>query len=543
MGRLVRDVLVDAPTVSPTARGEDIYEMFSEDNDLLVIAVVEDRKPVGLLNRDQFFLRMADRHGRALFSKRPVTFLMNKEPLVVEAGTPVEQLNQLIVRDRPSALMEGFIAARRGEYVGVGTSFELFAAMARDAEERSHKLASLAEQLGRARIEALAASKAKSDFLATMSHEIRTPLNGVLGIAQLLMATGLDEEQSEFVRVINDSGQILLRLLNDILDLSKIEAGKLELDIQPLEIRQLANDTQTLWQGRAVQKQIAFEIDVQGENGRIFSADSVRLKQVLFNLVGNAIKFTEQGSVDVHLALHDIGRKRSVLRAEVRDTGCGIPEDAQKNLFNAFSQADAETTRKHGGSGLGLAICKRLVDLMGGTIGFRSTEREGSTFWFEVPLKVDAVDLAPSHPQIDQAISETPKATDEIRILVAEDNPVNQAVAKGFLKLKGLAADFVENGREAVEACKAGDYDLVLMDMEMPVMDGLEATREIRSLEGPVASVQILALTAHALSGAAERCQAAGMDGHVAKPINKDALFSAIDEALERCTEARRNAA
>lgn len=542
MGRLVRDLLVDAPTVSPTARGEEVYDLFSHDDDLLVIAVVEDRKPVGLLNRDQFFLRMADRHGRALFSKRPITFLMNKEPLIVEAGTAVDELNQLIVRDRPSALMEGFIAVRRGEFVGVGTSFELFAAMARESEERSHKLANLAEQLGRARIEALAASKAKSDFLATMSHEIRTPLNGVLGIGQLLMATGLDEEQAEFVRVINDSGQILLRLLNDILDLSKIEAGKMELDIQPFEINQLAHDTATLWQGRATQKQIGFEIEAQGANGRRFKGDPVRLKQILFNLVGNAIKFTETGTVDVSVVLHDIGRKRSVMRVEVRDTGCGVPESAQKNLFTAFTQADAETTRKHGGSGLGLAICKRLVDLMGGTIGFKSTEGTGSNFWFEVPLKVDQDSLpAPAAEPVAAPLNRVEEET--VRILVAEDNPVNQAVTKGFLKLKGLTADFVTNGKLAVEAMQTKAYDLILMDMEMPVMDGLEATRAIRQLPGRASDVQILALTAHALSGAADRCKAAGMNGHLAKPIDKDALFTGIDEALARADEAKRNAA
>lgn len=541
MSRLVRDVLVDAPTVGPAARGEEVYDLFSLDDDLLVVAVVEDRKPVGLVTRDQFFLRMADRHGRALFSKRPITFLMNKEPLIVEAGTPVEVLNGVIVRDRPSALMEGFIAVRQGEFVGVGTSLELFTAMARESEETNHKLSALTENLGRARIEALAASKAKSDFLATMSHEIRTPLNGVLGIAQLLAATDLDEDQSEFVRVIDDSGQILLRLLNDILDLSKIEAGKMDLDIHPFEPPQLAQDTQTLWQGRAREKDIAFTFEVNGAAGREFKGDAVRLKQILFNLVGNAIKFTDEGSVDVVMAFHDIGRKRSVMRLEVSDTGCGIAESAQERMFSAFTQADTETTRRHGGSGLGLTICKRLVELMGGTIGFRSVEGKGSTFWFEVPLKVHKTAAADvQKPQSHSADQETLPA---IRVLVAEDNPVNQAVAKGFLKLKGLSADYVENGQQAVDTLKAQNYDLVLMDMEMPVMDGLTAARAIRKLASEAASVPIIALTAHTLSGVADRCKAAGMNAHVAKPIDREALFSAIDEALAMDRNINRNAA
>ena len=215
MSRLVRDVMTDAPVVSPDTSGEFVYDLFSDDKDLLVVAVVQDGQPVGMVSRDRFFVKMADRHGRALFSKRPVTFLMNKDPLLVEASTPIAELNMLIVRDRPSALMEGFLITRNGDYCGVGTALDLFRETSRESAERSHKLSALAEQLGHARIEALAASKAKSEFLATMSHEIRTPLNGVLGVAQLLMSTELNDEQTEFVRVINDSGQILLRLLNE----------------------------------------------------------------------------------------------------------------------------------------------------------------------------------------------------------------------------------------------------------------------------------------------------------------------------------------
>ena len=362
MSRLVRDVMTDAPVVSPDTSGEFVYDLFSDDKDLLVVAVVQNGQPVGMVSRDRFFLKMADRHGRALFSKRPITFLMNKDPLLVEASTPIAELNVLIVRDRPSALMEGFLITRNGEYCGVGTALDLFRETSRESAERSHKLSALAEQLGHARIEALAASKAKSEFLATMSHEIRTPLNGVLGVAQLLMSTELNTEQSEFVRVINDSGQILLRLLNDVLDLSKIEAGKMDLDIQVFDPHRMAADARTLWQARAREKAIGFSIEVQAGAEDRFEGDPVRLKQVLFNLVSNAIKFTETGSVDVEMGFHAIGRRRHVMRVEVRDTGCGVPEAAQPKLFSAFTQADAETTRAHGGTGLGLTICKRLVE-------------------------------------------------------------------------------------------------------------------------------------------------------------------------------------
>ena len=530
MSRLVRDVMTDAPVVTPDTSGEFVYDLFSDDKDLLVVAVVQDGQPLGLVSRDRFFVKMADRHGRALFSKRPVTFLMNKDPLLVEASTPIAELNMLIVRDRPSALMEGFLITRNGEYSGVGTALDLLRETSRESAERSHKLSALAEQLGHARIEALAASKAKSEFLATMSHEIRTPLNGVLGVAQLLMSTELNAEQSEFVRVINDSGQILLRLLNDVLDLSKIEAGKMDLDIQVFDPHRMAADARTLWQARAREKAIGFSIEVQAGKDDRFEGDPVRLKQVLFNLVSNAIKFTETGSVDVEMGFHAIGRRRHVMRVEVRDTGCGVPEAARPKLFSAFTQADAETTRAHGGTGLGLTICKRLVELMGGTIGFRTTAGAGSTFWFEVPLKREIAEPAPvtGTQEPVQALA----SAGGTRILVAEDIAVNRAVARGFLNLRGYEADFVENGAAALEAVRVQHYDLVLMDMEMPVMDGLQATAAIRALPGPAGQVPIVALTANALSSALTRCREAGMNDVVTKPINQAELFGAIDACL-----------
>ncbi|MEQ8434728.1 MAG: ATP-binding protein [Oceanicaulis sp.] len=537
MSRTVRSLLQDAPQLDPMTSGSNVYDLFSEDPDLLVCAVVQDDRPIGLVSRNAFFLRMADTHGRALFAKRPVTFVMDKDPLIVESDRLVSELSRHILTDRNAALFDGFIITKEGRYAGVGTGVSLMKMLQAESEERNRKLVALAEQLGRARIEALSANQAKSEFLATMSHEIRTPLNGVLGVAQLLQESGLNSEQTRLAKTIRTSGEVLLRLLNDVLDLSKIEAGKMDLDPTPFEIDELVQAAHSLWRARAEEKTLAFSVDFSGAPGARVVGDPVRLKQVLFNLIGNAIKFTNDGSVAARLSLTDIGPGRTILRAEVADTGCGVPEDAQKKLFTAFTQADGATSRKYGGTGLGLAICKRLVDLMGGTIGFDSRPGEGSTFWFEAPLQRAAAAAPVTPAPTVEAVCDT--LGDGPRILVAEDNPINQEVVRGFLKLKGWECDLAPDGAEALAAVQRADYDIVLMDVQMPGMDGIEATRRIRTLPGPQRDVAIVALTANAMRGDERRCVEAGMDGYVAKPIERDRLFDEIDRVLTQDGRAR----
>lgn len=538
MSRTVRSLLQDAPQLDPMTSGSQVYTLFSEDPDLLVCAVVQDDRPIGLVARNAFFLRMADTHGRALFAKRPVTFVMDKDPLIVESDRLVSELSRHILTDRNAALFDGFIITRDGGYAGVGTGVGLMKMLQAESEERNRKLVALAEQLGRARIEALSANQAKSEFLATMSHEIRTPLNGVLGVAQILQESGLNTDQARLAKTIRTSGEVLLRLLNDVLDLSKIEAGKMNLDPTTFEIDELVQAAFSLWRPRADEKELGFSVDFDGPAGTRVVGDPVRLKQVLFNLIGNAIKFTRDGSVQARITLTDIGPGRTVLRVEVEDTGCGVPEAAQAKLFTAFTQADGATSRKFGGTGLGLAICKRLADLMGGSIGFDSRVDEGSTFWFEAPLRrAAAAEPAQEIETAPLAAAGSPEGGP--RILVAEDNPINQEVIRGFLKLNGWRCDMAADGAEAVAAIQSTDYDVVLMDVQMPGMDGIEATRRIRTLAEPACNLPIVALTANAMRGDERRCLEAGMDGYVAKPIARDRLFGEITRVLDRDDRAR----
>ena len=536
MSRTARSLLQDAPQLDPTTSGSEVYELFSDNPDMLVCAVVDGECPIGLVSRNAFILRMADTHGRALFERRPITHVMNKTPLIVDVDRDIAELSRDIFNDRNSAIFDGFILTENGKYAGVATGLALMKSVHSESEDRNRKLVALAEQLGRARIEALSANQAKSDFLATMSHEIRTPLNGVLGVAQLLQDSGLTSEQAKLAQTIRASGEILLRLLNDILDLTKIEAGKTELENAPVQIEELAHAAYSLWRPRASEKQLKFEVDRLGDGSAYVEADAVRLKQVIFNLIGNAIKFTAKGSVKVTIRTMDISRTRTVLRVEVQDTGCGIPDASKAQLFKAFTQADGATTRKYGGTGLGLTISKRVVDLMGGTIDFESQDGLGSTFWFEVPLKpliAPAETMETPDTMADQ--SAEPEAVEKGQgpvILLAEDNPINQEVIAGFLNLRGWTCEFASDGAEALAAVQRRAFDLVLMDVQMPGMDGLEATHKIRALPGPAAQTPILALTANAMRGDDKKCLDAGMDGYAAKPIDKARFFAEMDRLL-----------
>jgi signal transduction histidine kinase/CheY-like chemotaxis protein len=523
--------------ISPDTQGQAVYDRFQAEPDTLAIAVVDEAgRPVGLLERNAFFVAMAAHYGRALYALRPISLLMDSQPLIADGETPVAEFCGAMLVDRAAELLKGFIVVRDGRYAGVGSALCLLQATNASNLAHAEEMTRVAETLNRAKLEAQSALSAKSQFLAVMSHEIRTPLNGVLAIADILQRKLAEPELKHYVGAIQDSGETLLRLLTDALDLTRADAGKLPLTEEGFCAPALLEDLAALWTARAEQRGLELAFSYSGAVDQWALGDAVRLKQIFNNLLGNALKFTAQGAVSVEL---NTRLEDGCVRFEgvVRDTGVGVPEAKLATIFHPFSQTDAGV--REGGAGLGLSICQALVEQMGGQIAASRNPGGGSTFRFEVPL-FEVPTPAEAALRADEDFDSGQAG--RLHVLIADDNATNRLVASTLCEMFGFTCETVDDGQEAVDAAATGKFGLILMDIRMPNLDGIGATRAIRAMGGAAGAVPILALTANADPWDAAAYMAEGMDGVVEKPLKAERLLAAINGLFETGEATREQA-
>jgi len=512
-----------AEPVSPTVPTSEIFARFRNEPDTLVIPVVENDRPVGLVERNAFLLKIAGPFGHALYAARPVSMIMDTEPAVVEAGVRIDSFCDILLKSGPGALMRGFIVTHNGRYRGVGTAISLLQAVNDQQRSQNRELEDQAIALTDSRTQALASARAKSQFLAIMSHELRTPMNGVLAVAELLRRQPLTDAAHSHVRTIVDSSETLLRILQDALDLSRAEAGELELTPVPTPLRALVDDIERMWAPRASQDGVRLMVGYEGDTELTADLDCVRMKQVFNNLIGNALKFARNGVVEASLkAWSQDGVVR--MEARVRDDGPGVEPDRVDAIFEPFVHGSGPD-----GAGLGLSICRQIVDNMNGRIWAENNPGRGATFAFDIsaPLSADAVD----HPSNVSAMADLELQSNP-HILIVDDNATNRVVAQALCEMFGCSSETAVDGIEALEAVQARPFDLILMDIKMPRMDGVQATQAIRALPGPERDIPIVALTANADPDDAKHYLSIGMAAVVEKPIKPERLRMAMNAAI-----------
>jgi signal transduction histidine kinase/CheY-like chemotaxis protein len=512
-----------AEAVPPTASAADIFARFQREPDTLVIPVVENDRPVGLIERNAFLIKIAGPFGHALYANRAVSHVMDTEPAVVDAGVRIDAFCDILLKSGPGSLMRGFIVTRGGRYRGIGTAVSLLQAVNEQQRSQNAELEEQQRALTDSRTQALASARAKSQFLAIMSHELRTPMNGVLAVAELLRRQPLNDAAHAHVQTIVDSSETLLRILQDALDLSRAEAGELEMSPAPTPLRALMDDIEAMWAPRASQDHVRLMVGYEGDTELCADIDGVRIKQVFNNLIGNALKFARNGVVEASLkAWSENGEVR--MEARVRDDGPGVDADRVDAIFEPFVHGSGPD-----GAGLGLSICRQIVERLDGRIWAENNAGRGATFAFDVS--------APLSEKIEDAASNVSALAElELQanphILIVDDNATNRVVAQALCEMFGCSSETAEDGVEALEAVQARPFDMVLMDIKMPRMDGVQATQAIRALTGPERNIPIVALTANADPDDAKHYLSIGMAAVVEKPIKPERLRMAMNMAL-----------
>ncbi|WP_292036036.1 response regulator [Brevundimonas sp. UBA4553] len=512
--------------VSATAMAGEVFARFQREPDTLVIPVVDGDRPLGLIERADFLMKLAGPLGQSLYGAREVTHIMADEPAVVEAGVRIDSFSDIILKSGPGALMRGFIVTRNGAYRGVGTAVSLLRAVNAIQREQNLELTEQVRVLSNAEIQAAATARAKSQFMGLMSRELRTPMNGVLAVAELLRRQPLNDAAIAHVQTIVDSSETLLDTLQDALDLARAEAGELDLTMAPTPLRAVMDQVQTQWAPRAAQDGVTLLVGYEGDTELASVLDGPRLTQVFNNLIGHALKFARNGMVEASLKALVIGDQVR-LEARVRDDGPGLDDTRIDQVFDAASAPD--------GAGLSLSICRHIVEQMNGRIWAENNAGRGATFAF---------DLSAPRAIIQQDEPSNVSSLDELdlqarpHILIADDNATNRVVAQALCEMFGCTSETVEDGQEALEAVQSRPFDLILMDIKMPRMDGVQATQAIRALPGDSRNIPIVALTANADPDDAKHYLAVGMAAVVEKPIKPERLRMAMNAALATPTAA-----
>lgn len=522
------EVLTDrVEPVAKTAMTGEILARFEHEPDTMVIPVVDGDSPIGLIERGDFLLKLAGPLGQSLYGGREVTHVMDPEPAVIEAGVRVEAFSSIILKSGPGALMRGFIVTRGGAYRGVGTAVALLRAINEVQRHENQHLVEQVRSAGEAERTALTAAQDKSRFMGLLNRELSTSMNGVLAVAELLHRQPLNDAAKAHARTIMDSAEDMLGNLRDALDLARAEAGELQIAAAPTPLRTLMDELQSHWTPRAAQDGVTLMVGYEGDTELAAIVDHDRLRQVFNNLIGNALKFARHGMVEASLKAHARG-DRVLIEARVRDDGPA--DDSRTGGLIDLAADDAS---------LGLSISRRLIECMDGRIWAESNTGRGATFAFDLSAPIAFIEHEePSNiADLDQLHLQA-----HAHVLIADDNATNRVVAQALCEMFGCTSETVEDGQEAVEAVQSRPFDLVLMDIKMPRLDGIGATRAIRALDGPQRDIPIIALTANADPDDAKAYLAAGMAAVVEKPIKPERLRLAMNTALEPAAQTPRRA-